>query len=223
MSTATPMESAGRSMRRGSNASARPAQSNCTASRPRSRQRPSSSRASPSIPAMRSSSGFLRPPSRRGTGSRSRSRHRAGHRRDGGRVRAGRRCLERRRRRSRGCDQRNGGPGRVRRRQLHDRRGQRAFLERHRGGSRSRPRGSRRGQGGQRHPRREIGRVRRRRVGRRRGHRTILPAGAEQDDVDGAISAFVSAASFVVHGLIVDASAATFINGAVTDSRTARS
>ena len=43
------------------------------------------------------------------------------------------------------------------------------------------------------------------------------PGGAEQDAVEGAISGFVSPASFVVHGLTVDASAATFVKGAVTD------
>jgi hypothetical protein len=43
------------------------------------------------------------------------------------------------------------------------------------------------------------------------------PAGTEADDVDGAISAFISAASFVVHGVTIDASAATFVNGVVTD------
>ena len=43
------------------------------------------------------------------------------------------------------------------------------------------------------------------------------PAGTELDDVDGAISAFISAASFVVHGITIDASAATFVNGAATD------
>ena len=69
---------------------------------------------------------------------------------------------------------------------------------------------------GQRHPQREIGRIRRRRVGRRRQHGES-PAGGEVDDVDGAISAFVSAANFVVHGITIDASAATFVNGAITD------
>jgi len=50
------------------------------------------------------------------------------------------------------------------------------------------------------------------------GGDTGNPAGgAEQDDVDGTVSAFVSAASFVVHGITIDASAATFGNGAVTD------
>jgi hypothetical protein len=43
------------------------------------------------------------------------------------------------------------------------------------------------------------------------------PAGGKVDEVDGPISAFVSAASFVVHGVTIDASAATFVNGAVTD------
>jgi hypothetical protein len=37
------------------------------------------------------------------------------------------------------------------------------------------------------------------------------------EDVDGAISAFTSIASFVVHGVTVDASAATFVNGVATD------
>jgi hypothetical protein len=41
--------------------------------------------------------------------------------------------------------------------------------------------------------------------------------GAETDDVDGAISAFASAASFVVHGVTIDASGAAFVNGAATD------
>ena len=43
------------------------------------------------------------------------------------------------------------------------------------------------------------------------------PDGAQADAVDGAISAFVSAASFVVHGIAIDASAATFVNGAIGD------
>ena len=39
----------------------------------------------------------------------------------------------------------------------------------------------------------------------------------ELDDVDGAITAFTSIANFVVHGIIVDASAAAFANGAASD------
>ncbi len=41
--------------------------------------------------------------------------------------------------------------------------------------------------------------------------------GTELDDIDGAIAAFASAASFVVHGVTVDASAATFQNGTPAD------
>ena len=49
------------------------------------------------------------------------------------------------------------------------------------------------------------------------GDGTEHPAGAEMADVDGTISAFASAASFVVDGITIDASAATFSNGAAAD------
>ena len=58
-------------------------------------------------------------------------------------------------------------------------------------------------------------RVRRR---RQRGLRAqVLGAGTGIEDLDGAITAFTSVANFVVDGVTIDASAATFVNGVATD------
>jgi hypothetical protein len=46
---------------------------------------------------------------------------------------------------------------------------------------------------------------------------TPNPTDNEMDDVDGPISAFTSVANFVVDGITVDATGATFVNGAATD------